>query len=217
MAGESPAEAGNGGAPAGGHGGESLLAAGASGTPVDTGGGGVGGEGPAISLPESGTGGLAGSSAGRGSVTAGSGGMAVSALSSTSCQVTADPRHESRPLAQCLPAGGRKESESCFSGADCEAGLACVGDGPGQCRKYCCSGEDSCGLHTQCAVESLVPPADGRDPFARARLHAGRRPAASRNRIPARTGYLQLPNRQRLRRRFRATARRAASPSASFR
>jgi hypothetical protein len=58
----------------------------------------------------------------------------------------------------CKPAGSGKVGDGCFSGADCAAGLGCVGErSPGQCRPYCCEGSDSCSERgTHCSEERLV-------------------------------------------------------------
>jgi len=151
-------DAGQGGA-AGGQGGETSSLAGAGGAGNETavaGEGGVtAGAGPAGGFgAQSGRGGSATAIAGTGGGTAGG---PVSTLSPTSCQVVENPKHRREPLATCVPAGARGESESCFSGSDCAPGLACVGSGPGQCRKYCCSGESACGSKRHCSIEPLVP------------------------------------------------------------
>jgi hypothetical protein len=149
MSGES-----NGGA-FGGQAGEPAAPLGGAPGSTDQGGAGAGGE---TELgPTSGTGGRAtAASGGQTLATSGSGGVPVSTLSPTSCQVTRNPKHPDRPLAQCLPAGDGDDAKACLSGSDCQPGFACVGEGPGQCRRYCCSGQSSCGEHQHCTVEPLV-------------------------------------------------------------
>jgi hypothetical protein len=133
----------------GGQAGESLGSAGqpalgAAGEPAETGTGG--------SVASSGRSGSAGQAAG-----GRAGGTATTAL--VSCQVIENPMHKGSPLATCRPAGTGTEGSPCFSSADCAPKLACVGDGPGQCRAYCCSGPDQCQAYTgtHCAVQPLVP------------------------------------------------------------
>jgi len=55
-----------------------------------------------------------------------------------------------------LPAGDGDDAKPCLSGGDCQPGFACVGEGPGQCRRYCCSGQSSCENNQHCTVEPLV-------------------------------------------------------------
>ena len=132
-----------------GQGGETQSSAG-----QPTFGGGAGEPGTGGGVVMSGTGGTAGqASAGR------AGGTELTA--SISCQVVESPNHKGAPLATCRPAGSGTEGSPCFSGADCAPTFACVGDGPGQCRAYCCSGPEQCQAHTgtHCAVEPLVPDA----------------------------------------------------------
>lgn len=146
--GESPVDGGAG------QGGETAVTAGGAPSADDSGGGGAGGE---ASPASSGSGGRGGTSGGAGqSASSGSGGVPVSTLSPTSCQVTRDPKHQDRPRAQCLPAGDGDDAKPCLSGSDCQPGFACVGDGPGQCRRYCCSGQATCGDHQHCTAEPLV-------------------------------------------------------------
>jgi hypothetical protein len=154
--------AGYSGAP-GGQGGEAPGQAGAAGAPgsmPDNGGNeAAGGEaghgiGGVTVAGRSGQGGVAGTAP----ASAGTAGLTVSTLSLTSCQVTEDPKHRGRPVAQCLPAGNGIEGGPCFSGSDCRAGLACVGDGPGQCRPYCCNGDAGCRDRTHCSAEPLLVP-----------------------------------------------------------
>jgi hypothetical protein len=78
--------------------------------------------------------------------------------SGVSCQVIENTKHKGTPVAVCGPAGTGTEGSPCFSGEDCAPSLACVGDGPGQCRAYCCSGAEQCGLFpgTHCTEEPLV-------------------------------------------------------------
>jgi hypothetical protein len=154
--------AGQGGAP-GGQGGEASDQAGAAGTPdamSDNGGneaaGGQAGQGVAGTAV--GGRGAQGGAAGKAPATAGTAGLTVSTLSLTSCQVTEDPKRRGRAVAECLPAGNGIEGDPCFSGGDCRAGLACVGEGPGQCRPYCCSGNGACRDRTHCSPEPLLAP-----------------------------------------------------------
>ena len=137
-----------------GQGGETSVPAGGS-PASDEGGAGAGGESGV--RPPSG-GGRTGTAATGGQTVAmaGTGGTPVSTLSPTSCQVTRDPKHRDRPLAQCLPAGDGDDAKPCLSGGDCQPGFACVGEGPGQCRRYCCAGQSSCGEHQHCTAEPLV-------------------------------------------------------------
>jgi hypothetical protein len=154
--GGAPNDAGQGGA--GGQGGETSTLAGAGGAANDTASAGEGG-----ASVNAGTGGGFGAQSGRGGTGpvggtgGGTAGGPVSTLSPTSCQVVENPKHEGEPLATCVAAGTRGESESCFTGSDCAPGLACVGSGPGQCRRYCCSGESACGSKRHCSIEALVP------------------------------------------------------------
>jgi hypothetical protein len=78
--------------------------------------------------------------------------------SAVSCQVIENTKHKGTPVAVCGPAGPGTEGSPCFSGEDCAPSLACVGDGPGQCRAYCCSGSEQCKLYpgTHCTDEPLV-------------------------------------------------------------
>jgi hypothetical protein len=75
-----------------------------------------------------------------------------------SCQVIENTKRKGTPAAVCGPAGTGTEGSPCFSGEDCAPSLACVGDGPGQCRAYCCSGSEQCKLYpgTHCTDEPLV-------------------------------------------------------------
>ncbi|HEV8547948.1 MAG TPA: hypothetical protein VGQ57_02950 [Polyangiaceae bacterium] len=135
--------------------------AGAAGDSLASAGGGAGGEGGQAPSGTStagqgvnpGSGGTSPASAG----TAGTAGVPIRTVTNTSsCQVTTQSKNDDHAVARCLPAGMGNDGAPCFSGADCRAGLACVGDGPGQCRPYCCAGESSCSGRTHCAVESLV-------------------------------------------------------------
>jgi hypothetical protein len=158
-AGAAAGEAGNGGAPSGGQGGESPSQAGAAGATPDNGGNDAsGGESGSPSGPSVAGRSAQGGAGGTVSGPMGTGGITVSTLSLTSCQVTEDPKHAGRPRAACLPAGNGQDGEPCFSGSDCRAGFACVGEGPGQCRQYCCSGTESCRARTHCSAEALVLP-----------------------------------------------------------
>ena len=44
----------------------------------------------------------------------------------------------------CSAAGQGEDGAECIQSADCAVGFECVGS-PGQCRRYCCNGQDSCG------------------------------------------------------------------------
>jgi hypothetical protein len=132
---------GGGGAP-GVQGGENQGGAGESsqaGAPSMPSGGGEGGVGP----PPPVTGGSAGRTGASGETSGGAGkDPGVMLHIAVSCQV-----HEGkkgRPVAECSAAGMSEEGSACFSGADCAAGLACVGEGPGRCRAYCCAGPAAC-------------------------------------------------------------------------
>jgi hypothetical protein len=154
-----------GGSPEGGigtaAGGAPVENGGQAGVPSSQGGagepgiGGAGSPGEAGTSPNTGaTGGgpleTGGTSAGRSS-----GGGPPSAVS---CQVIENTKHKGTPIAVCGPAGTGTEGSPCFSGEDCAPSLACVGDGPGQCRAYCCSGSEQCKLYpgTHCTDEPLV-------------------------------------------------------------
>lgn len=65
---------------------------------------------------------------------------------------------ECSPSRQCAAAGATKEGQPCVSPSDCEAGLACVGDGAaGVCRPYCCKGTSaSCEKDTFCDERPLL-------------------------------------------------------------
>jgi hypothetical protein len=122
--------AGDGGAP-GGQGGESQ--AGGAGESAGAGAPGAGGEPVPPGVGGSATGGSAGG-AGKD--------PGVMRQPSASCQVRETAK--GKPLAECRVAGEGAEGSACFSGSDCEAGLACVGEGPGRCRSYCCGGPAQC-------------------------------------------------------------------------
>jgi hypothetical protein len=69
------------------------------------------------------------------------------------CQVNAGAKG---PVAQCAPAGGGRAGDPCFSGGDCAAGFACVGDAStAQCRPYCCTGPEVCARGSYCAERTL--------------------------------------------------------------
>lgn len=119
---------------------------------------------------ETGTGGslaLGGRSASGGRASGGHAGSGA-VTASVSCQVVENPTHKGSPLAACRPAGTGSEGSPCFSSADCAPSFACIGDGPGQCRAYCCTGPDQCQAHagTHCAVEALVPDPNGTRPLS---------------------------------------------------
>lgn len=154
-----PGSAGQSGAP-GGQGGEAQSQAGGAGAPPDNGGNEAAGGQPGQGMMEPASAGRSaqGGTGGNPPPSAGSAGTTVSTLSLTSCQVTEDPKHRGRAVAECLPAGNGLEGDPCFSGADCRGGLACVGTGPGQCRPYCCSGNGACRDRTHCSPEPLLAP-----------------------------------------------------------
>ena len=139
-----------------GQAGETAVPVGGAPGSDDAGGGGAGGESGVRPPNGAGGSGGTGASGGQTAASSGTGGVPVSTLSPTSCQVTRDPKHSSRPAARCLPAGDGDDAKPCLSGSDCQPGFACVGEGPGQCRRYCCSGQSSCGDHQHCTVEPLV-------------------------------------------------------------
>jgi hypothetical protein len=145
----------------GGNGGEAGSAAGEGGAtpnqPPAVGGDGNGGEGGTTEGASgagqggAGSGGDGGQSGGGG---AGSDGGSVPWP--YSCQVRVTSSRD--VVSVCKPAGSGKVGDGCFSGADCAAGLGCVGErSPGQCRPYCCEGSDSCVERgTHCTEERLV-------------------------------------------------------------
>lgn len=147
---------GNGAGAPGANGGEGGLQSSEGGAGQQ----GLGGEGVAAEAGTgTSTGAMGGSRSSTGGASAGrSSGGATS--SGVSCQVTENAKHKGSPVAVCGPAGTGTEGSPCFSGEDCAPSYACVGDGPGQCRAYCCSGASQCTLHpgTHCAVEPLVLP-----------------------------------------------------------
>ena len=68
----------------------------------------------------------------------------VDAMSPTlGCYVV---HQEGAPVSVCEPAGTGLAGALCRSVADCAPGFGCVGDtlGAGQCRRYCCTGVESC-------------------------------------------------------------------------
>jgi hypothetical protein len=153
-------EGGDGGTFPGGNGGEAGVIAGEGGAnptqPANPGGeGGNGGEagaaagGSSIGTAGAGAGGDGGQSGG------GTGSVGGSVPWPYSCQVRVT---SNRVASVCKPAGSGKAGDGCFSGADCAAGLGCVGEqSPGQCRPYCCEGSDSCVERgTHCAEQRLV-------------------------------------------------------------
>lgn len=91
-----------------------------------------------------GEGGLGGASSGMAGLSASPGDLENATLS---CQLGDGPSRS------CQKAGFAGEGAPCLSVADCQAGLACVGEGPtGVCRNYCCRGTDaSCSDDTYCA------------------------------------------------------------------
>jgi hypothetical protein len=134
-AGAGAGESGGGDAP-GGQGGEGQ--AGGAGESSLGGAPGAAGE-PAVS----GTGGGSGRGGSGGQTAGGAGrdpGVMLQPLAS--CQVRED--NKGRPIAECSAGGLGIEGSACFSGADCEPGLGCVGEGPGRCRRYCCEGPTTC-------------------------------------------------------------------------
>jgi hypothetical protein len=77
-----------------------------------------------------------------------------------SCRVASDPSctlEQCDVVRSCLPSGASKSGDPCVAGADCGAGLACVGDGlSGTCRPYCCEGTArSCDSGTFCDEQRL--------------------------------------------------------------
>lgn len=56
-----------------------------------------------------------------------------------SCQIDRD---EGAVAVGCWLAGTGEDGSPCTSTRDCQAGYACVGDG--ECRKFCCGGDDAC-------------------------------------------------------------------------
>lgn len=79
-----------------------------------------------------------------------------------SCQVTPNEDCVDEPcpsrVRECRAAGSGVEGEPCVASADCEAGLACVGDGAsGICRPYCCRGtQSSCDESSFCVDRRLT-------------------------------------------------------------
>jgi hypothetical protein len=71
------------------------------------------------------------------------------------CRVVRSTTGTNGPVAACGVAGPRREQDPCRIQTDCGAGLACVGalgDSVGQCRPYCCYGQQSCGDGTYCTL-----------------------------------------------------------------
>jgi hypothetical protein len=61
------------------------------------------------------------------------------------------------PHAVCLPAGTGTSGSTCTGPADCAPGLECVaskGGGMGECRPYCCAGQNVCATTTDDAGSS---------------------------------------------------------------
>jgi len=87
-----------------------------------------------------------------------SGGVVDMGSADMSCQMlpTEDPYGGYVLSAQCAPAGTTQNDGTCTSSADCAPGLACVGEG--DCLKYCCEGEGSCGAGSYCTQRRLKAP-----------------------------------------------------------
>jgi hypothetical protein len=59
-----------------------------------------------------------------------------------SCQIDRD---EGDPAVGCWLAGSGEDGAPCTTTRDCQAGFGCVGaQNAGQCRKFCCNGDQSC-------------------------------------------------------------------------
>lgn len=178
MGGQSGRGSGGGGSGAGGTTGNggtggSGNASGFGGDPGagEAGGAGEGGVGQAGGTPQggessSGRGGSSGAGAMSGSAgSSGSGGMDAG-LPRYACQIGV---RRGEPRAACALAGPGAVDAPCLSGADCEPGLACVGNVAGRCRPYCCD-HAACGSFkgTHCSAEPLlaVPETNGQPTLA---------------------------------------------------
>lgn len=130
----------------------------------DAGGGGAAGQGGELGAVSGGMG--EGGAGGQGGVGPSDGGQGASPGHPLGCSVV---RKDGEPLAQCVASGAGEADAPCFDGADCRAGLACIGDETtGRCRPFCCFGDGACDAFpgTYCAARSMredggeEPPAD---------------------------------------------------------
>ncbi|MDF3071122.1 MAG: hypothetical protein K0R38_6723 [Polyangiaceae bacterium] len=150
-----PNEGNEGGAAAGGaggdaNGGEAPLGAGGAtaGAPAGGADGGAGEAGGAPSIGGETASGGAAASSGQGGE-----GQEPSPLPAYGCQVS---RQNNEPYRSCVPAGSGRANAPCFTAADCAPGLACVTEGEAaRCLPYCCEAAKGCEAGTYCAERPL--------------------------------------------------------------
>jgi hypothetical protein len=88
------------------------------------------------------------SNGGSGNGGSGNGGSSNGGAVTLACRIRRD---NSVPLSQCEIAGSGLVGDPCVSSVDCAPGFACAEDnGVGQCRHYCCGGNELCPSGTYC-------------------------------------------------------------------